>query len=98
MKAARPQLIEQSHHTTRRQLLWLSSASTLLLRGSIMDPKAVATHPEPRGQRCSPILFYLIVGIVVTFLVALVVLKPSRNAANPKPPAAVPAVLKTPTR
>ncbi len=61
-----------------------------------MNPKAVATHPEPRGQRCSSILFYLIVGIVVTFLVAFVVLKPSRNAATPKPPAAVPSVLKTP--
>ena len=28
-----------------------------------MDLKAVATHPEPRGQMSSPILFFLIAGI-----------------------------------
>ena len=63
-----------------------------------MDLKAVATHPEPRGQRCSPILFFLIAGIVITFLAVFVVLKPNRNAAAPKSPAAAPAVLKTPVR
>jgi hypothetical protein len=60
-----------------------------------MDLKAVTTHPEPRGQKCSPILFFLIAGIMLTLLVVFVVLKPNRNAATPKPPAATPAVLKT---
>ena len=75
----------------------LFSASTSTSQRKHYGPKAVATHAEPRGQNCSPILFFIIVGIVVTLLAVVVVLKPNRNAATPKPPAATPAVLKTPS-
>ena len=87
---------EQSHLTIRKKMSQLSSASTSASQRNTMDLKAVATHPAPRGQRCSPILFFLIAGIMLTLLVVFVVLKPNRNAATPKPPAATPAVLKTP--
>ena len=54
-----------------------------------MVPKtAKATHPEPRGQRCSPTLFYVILAALVLLMGAFIALKPARDRDVKKVPAA----------
>ena len=52
-----------------------------------MDLKARATHPRPRGQKCSPILFYIIVGVVLASIILFVALRPPQNTPTRRAPA-----------
>ena len=52
-----------------------------------MDLKAPLSRPALRGQRCSPALLGIVIGVIVASLIAFVVLKPNRNQAIQKAPA-----------
>ena len=47
-----------------------------------------ATHPEPRGQKCSPYLLFVILGVVVLAFVAFLVMRPGMSLQNRKVPTA----------
>ena len=43
-----------------------------------------ATHPEPRGQRCSPILFFVIAGVILALFIAFLVAHPHHEPLKEK--------------